>query len=372
MSTAGFAFFEIAGVPRQRGRAYGEGLRGLIGERDRRWRHEIETNAKTPANAFIEEFLQQTDFLPAIDRWTPDLHEEVRGIAEGSGLPYPAILAAQFMDEEWWFQRQGHAHCSSFGVAAAAGRPTLIGQTMDLPTWMDGFQTLLLIRGARPGLDAYVVTAAGMIALMGVNSRGLGVSVNTLLQLNQAADGLPVAFVTRHLIQTAGLDEAVRFLQGVRHASGQNYVIGDPVRVRDFECGVDQVVEHGGDRARGRVWHTNHPLVNGNLRPDRHEPWWEQKAMDSGTRLAALERRLAGSAPFSVEQAKSMLASRDHGEFPVSQEVADGEDGITFAGMVAELGPDPRLSVAPGAPSRHPFAIFDFRNGFAATGCAAE
>ena len=231
---------------------------------------------------------------------------------------------------------------------------------MDLPSWMDGFQTLLLIRNAKPGLDAYVVTAAGMIALMGINSRGLGVSVNTLLQLKHAVDGLPVAFVTRHLIETATLPDAVRFVQGIRHASGQNYVIGDGREVHDFECGADVVTEHEGDR--GRVWHTNHPLVNDNLRPDRTEPWWEHKSQDSGTRLAALERRMAGGAPFSADQAKAMLASRDHHEFPVSQEVSEGSDGCTFAAMVAELGPEPRLSVAAGAPSQHPFTAFDFGN----------
>jgi isopenicillin-N N-acyltransferase like protein len=368
MPSSRLAFLEIAGTPRQRGRAYGEGLRKLIGERDRRWRHEIETQGKIAADAFIESFLQQTNFLPAIDRWTPDLHEEVRGIAEGSGLAYRAVLAAQFMDEEWWFQRQSHAHCSSFGVART-GEPTLVGQTMDLPSWMDGFQTLLLIRNAKPGLDSYVVTAAGMISLTGMNSRGFAISVNTLLQLKHAVDGLPVAFITRHLIETAAVDQAVQFLQEVRHASGQNYVIGDGTQVRDFECGGDVVAEHKGDD--GRVWHTNHPLVNGNLRPDRTEPWWAHKLQDSSTRLAALERRLADGSPFSVEHAKAMLASRDHGEFPVSQEVREGSDGCTFAAMVAELGRKPRLSVAPGAPSQHPFAVFEFA-GQAAASRAAE
>jgi hypothetical protein len=58
-----------------------------------------------------------------------------------------------------------------------------------------------------------------------------------------------------------------------------------------------------------------------------------------------------------------MLTSRDHAEFPVSQEVTADSDGYTFAAMVAELGPAPRLSVAAGAPSQHPFAVFDFAAG---------
>jgi len=359
MTSARFAVLEISGAPRQRGRAYGEGLRALIAERDRSWRQQLETRTKISAADFIEDFLQRTNFVPAIDRWTPDLHEEVKGIAEGSGLDYRSILAAQFMDEEWWFLRQFRNHCSSFGTAATVGQPALVGQTMDLPNWMDGFQTLLLIRGERPGPDAYVVTAAGMIALMGMNSSGLGVSVNTLMQLSSSSDGLPVAFVTRRLIETTELAAAADFLHQIRHASGQNYVLGDATGLRDFECSAGQIAEHR-SAADGRIWHTNHPLVNADLRQDLTESWWARQAEDSGCRLDALARRLSDGRPVTADGAAAMLSSRHHREFPVSQEVADADDGFTFAAMIAELGAKPRLRVAPGAPSRHPFANYDF------------
>ncbi|MFM9843033.1 MAG: C45 family autoproteolytic acyltransferase/hydrolase [Dongiaceae bacterium] len=371
MMSSPIALLEIGGTPRQRGRAHGEGLRPLVTERDRAWRREIETRTRISADDFIEDFLQRTNFIPAIERWTPDLHEEVKGIAEGSGLGYRSILAAQFMDEEWWFQRQYRNHCSSFGAAARDGHPTLVGQTMDLPNWMDGFQTLLLIRGAQPGLDAYVVTAAGMIALTGVNSRGLGVSVNTLMQLNSSADGLPVAFVTRRLIETPALGDAVSFLGEARHASGQNYILGDATGVRDFECSAGRIAEHRG-AAEGRIWHTNHPLANRDLRTDLTESWWERQARDSSCRLETLARRLEGGSTFTADKAAAMLSSRDHPEFPVSQEITDADDGFTFAAMIAELGPQPALRVAPGAPSRHPFAAFDFAAGLQGIPQAAE
>ena len=371
MNSSRFAVLEISGTPRQRGRAYGEGLRPLIAERDRSWRRAIETRTKISADDFIEDFLQRTNFTPAIERWTPDLHEEVKGIAEGSGLSYRAILAAQFMDEEWWFQRQYRNHCSSFGAAARDGHPALVGQTMDLPNWMDGFQTLLLIRGARPGLDAYVVTAAGMIALMGMNSRGLGVSVNTLMQLNSSADGLPVAFITRRLIETQAVDEAVGFLQEASHASGQNYILADGTVIRDFESSAGRTVEVKA-APDGRIWHTNHPLANRDLRTDLTESWWERQARDSGCRLDALAHRLQGGPALTADKAAAMLSSRDHPEFPVSQEITDADDGFTFAAMIAELGPKPQLLIAPGAPSRYPFAAFDFAAGLQGIPQAAE
>ena len=67
-----------------------------------------------------------------------------------------------------------------------------------------------------------------------------------------------------------------------------------------------------------------------------------------------------------------MLTSRDHPEFPVSQEITDADDGFTFAAMIAELGPKPQLLIAPGAPSRYPFAAFDFDAGLRGVAEAAE
>ena len=365
MTTAAFNVLEIGGTPRQRGRAHGEGLRAAIAERDRRWRQQIEVACKMPAADFIERFLAETRFTSAIGRWTPDLLEEVRGIAEGSGLAYDAVLAAQFMDEEWWFQQglaaSGNHHCSSF--AARRGGGTLMGQTMDLPTWMDGSQTLLLIRDAAPETDAFVVTSAGMIGLMGINSRGVGISVNTLLQLQHATDGLPVAFVTRGLLTQPDFAAAARFVRSIRHASGQNYVLADPSRVATFECSAGAAVE----QAQGpRVWHTNHPLANRDVKPDPANGGWLNQLRNSEARYVALERRLAPAAEVTRGLAQDALSSCDDADHPVSRAIVTGKNDspggfFTFAAMIAELADDPVVWAAPGAPSVTAFAPYQFR-----------
>lgn len=368
--TNGLQVLEIGGLPRERGRAHGEGLRALIGERDRMWRAEIEAATAMSSDDFIEVFLQQTRFLPAIERWTPGLLEEVRGIAEGSGLAYAAVLAAQFMDEEWWFieslRRQSRAphHCSSLGVKSA-GRSTLIGQTMDLPTWMDGFQALLLIRDAAPAseagrTDAYVVTVAGMIGLMGMNSRGLGVCVNTLLQLSHAPDGLPVAFVSRGLLERPNIPAASNFIRAVRHASGQNYILGDPADLIDFECSASQATPFAPDSASARVWHANHPLANGDCQIMPTGPVWDAAARNSAGRYDALERRLARPGAIDRPAIEAILSSREDPVSPIARDSAidKGRPGgfFTFAAMICELSADPILHVTAGPPGEPPDA----------------
>ena len=132
-------------------------------------------------------------------------------------------------------------------VAAGEGRGPLLAQNMDLPEVMDGGQTVL--RSTAPdGGQTVVLTAAGMIGLTGCNSDGLGVCVNTLSMLNHSADGLPVAFVLRGLLERRTLAGAEAFLRAVPHASGQHYAIGSGDDVAGFECSAGGVVASDGGR----------------------------------------------------------------------------------------------------------------------------
>jgi predicted choloylglycine hydrolase len=365
------AVAEIGGSPRERGRQHGRQLKALVRERDRRWRAEIESFLAMSSDRFIGRFLAETRFLPAIERHAPDLLEEVRGIAEGAELPYDAVLAAQFMDEEWWYslrlKRQSADetphHCSAL-ASLRPGGGALLAQNMDLARWSDGFQTLLLIRDAAPGIDAVVLTMAGMIGLCGVNSAGLGLTVNTLGDLNGARDGLPVAFVSRGLLKQSRFDGAAGFLRQVRHASGQNYILSDGRQIGDFECSTDHAVACApAGAAPGCVWHTNHALAN----PDRCPPSASEAAgrahHNTRQRMSALDRRLRGrEGPLDQAAVRDALASRDDPDNPISAttENADRRNSgfFTFASVMWDIGPEILARVAPGAPPEAEYQAF--------------
>jgi len=361
---ATLAVAEISGSPRERGRQHGRQLKALVRERDRRWRTEIESFLSIPSDRFIGELLAETRFVAAIERHAPDLLDEVRGIAEGAGLSYDAVLAAQFMDEEWWYsaglkqRRSGEIahHCSGL-ASLKPGGGALLAQNMDLARWTDGLQTLLLIREVAPGLDAYVLTMAGMIGLCGVNSAGLGLTVNTLGDLASATDGLPVAFVSRSLLAQSSYDAAARFLGRVRHASGQNYILSDGREIGDFECSTDHASAFlPAGAAPGCVWHTNHALANRDLAPPSKSEAAERSHRSTRQRMSALDRRLKGrSGPFDQTVAREALGSQDDPESPISvtAENADRRKSgfFTFASVIWEIGSEITALVAPGAPS---------------------
>lgn len=371
MAMSTLAFAEIGGSARERGRQHGQQLKALVRERDRRWRAEIESFLSMPSDRFIDQFLAETKFVAAVERHAPELLDEVRGIAEGADLPYDAVLAAQFMDEEWWFsvglkRRQAGQephHCSGLASLKPDGG-ALVAQNMDLARWSDGLQALLLIRDIAPGVDAYVLTMAGMIGLCGVNSAGLGLTVNTLGDLAGATDGLPVAFITRTLLAHSNYDEASRFLRQVRHASGQNYILSDGRQLGDFECSTDHAVAFTPEGAGpGCVWHTNHALANRNYAPASASDAAERSQRNTRQRMSALDRRLKGrTAPFDQATTRETLASRDDPDNPISitTENADRRQSgfFTFASVMWDIGPEITALVAPGAPSEFAYQSF--------------
>ena len=343
MAVAPDLVVDVSGSGRERGRAHGEILRGRITSALERWDADVATRLGIPAADHVAGLLAATRFLPAIEAATPDLLEEVRGIAEGAAVSFERILAYNLMDEEWWYsQAAGGQHaCSLVAVAGGEGRPAILAQNMDLPEVMDGGQTIL--RATRPdGGTAVVLTAAGMIGLTGCNSDGVGVCVNTLSMLNHSADGLPVAFAMRGVLEQESLSGAEAFLRAVPHASGQNYAVGSGEEVAGLECSAGgAVASNGGTR---RFWHTNHPLASRDIDPAADEP---DGTADSRARLARLAETSPGVG--SIGDCQELLADK---RAPLCVVPEADHDWLTFGSIAMELGSPPDVRIALGPPDR--------------------
>ena len=342
MAVTSQAIVECRGDGRERGRAHGEALRERIGGLLERWDAGVAARLGRPPQTLVSALVETTGFVAAIERHTPDLLAEVRGIAEGAGVAFDRVLALNLMDEEWWFTAPAEPRdaCTLIAVGPAEGRPTVLAQNMDLPEHMDGAQALLRYDdGAGDG--GAVLTAAGMIGLTGVSSAGLGVCVNTLAMLNHSRDGLPVAFVMRGALGQGSVAGAADFLARVPHASGQHYALADSAGVAGYECSAAGAVRS--DSARGRFCHTNHPLASADLDPAVPAEGRE----DSHVRLAAIES-VADNVATGAD-CERVLADR---EAPLCVVPEPGKPWITFGSIWAELGDAPRVRIAPGPPDR--------------------
>ena len=372
MKTADIPVIELTGTPRERGRVYGEVARPLIAKMVASWRKGLGTHHQCvepiDTDGYLSELLSQNNYLSAIKQWAPDLLEEVKGIAEGSGQTFENILGLQLIDEEWVFGlRRKFAKpttkCTAFGVPNQANGVSYAGQNMDIPSWVDGHQVLLRIMPTDTSPEALIFSIAGNIGgLNGLNAKGLGITCNTLPQLNYSIDGLPVAFIVRTILAQQSIDEAEQFLHSIKHASGQNYILSSPGDMRCFECCGTSVVRYAPEKYQGRVFHSNHPLVNQDecdiLPPEK------RRSKNSIARFNSICGRLGDIATsLTLDDIKAALSAHDDPENPVSRNTKDDGNpiGFTAGSSIYELGSIPRLHLAAGPPCETAFELFEFK-----------
>jgi hypothetical protein len=335
---------------------------------------DIGTSRRARPEIIIDEFLEETYFLPAIKKWTPDLLDEVKGISEASGVTYKTIFAFQLWDEYWWYSRNKAAgfpiperqHCTIGGVFNQKGLPSILGTNMDLPGWTDGFGVILDIRYPKSSLRSHIFTAAGYLGACGLNNRAVGQSANTVLQLNCHPGGLPCVYIIRGILEKTDFTNAVRFLHEVRHASGQNYFIGGPDEVASFECSANKVSRYIPYPGANVVYHTNHPLVNDD-RGDyeaiskKSSNIEERTPSNSEIRLQAMEKRLKNSKGLiTVDTFKDALASQDDPANSVCHMKPEKGKGNGQRCLIYEFSEPPVLHFAPGPSCTTKFKIFTF------------
>ncbi len=351
----------LTGSGYELGLQHGKKLKEEVDRVVKAWKKNTEIQLGRDANTILEEFMAYQHFDEAIKKWTPELYEEIRGIAEGSGQRFQDILVLNLLDEFWVYLVSKNHHCSGMGVPAQNGKPGYISQNMDLEEYTDPFQTLIRLTRTKDRPEQLILTYPGLIALNGLNENGVGVCVNTLMQLKAAATGLPVAFVVRRIIGSTDKKELLDFIQKVPHASGQNYLIGIRGEVFDFEASANKVVRFNPKNANGSVYHTNHPIVNDDIKPgfEKFDPTLVADARpvktNSFLRLDAVEKRMIADAAIDNEAMKEALRSKDDIRNPVCSTNNYNGRGFTFASVVMTFSKQPYLEITAGPPDESEF-----------------
>lgn len=357
----------LEGKPYERGLQHGKALKADIHALVDLWKADIERKYKIEGNVFIKKFLVYTDFPTAIKRWTPELLDEVRGIADGAGLDYDTVFAFQLVDEMWVLGAEmlgsGHDttndHCTTIGSRKSLYGPSMVSQTLDIPTFYHGFQILLHIKEPESGLQTMLFTFPGFIAANGLNSSSVAVVVNAVQQLEHSCDGLPVAFVIRGILQKKTYKEAVKFIHTIKFGAPQNYMIGDPEDVGSFECSANHVEEFYPYLGALFTYHTNHPLKNKHFSPELRDDF-ESRNIDPQEytfkcqRFEALQKILKNNdVEISIEKLKDLFSDRKTGI----------NNRSTFGATIMVLSESPELLISPGRPDEEPFQTYRF-DGF--------
>ncbi len=314
---------KLRGAPRERGRAHGEAARGMIQSIVAEHFAFLEYSAAHILGAALSraQILQVSDqYVPACERFAPDLVDEVRGIAEGSNVSFREVFSlntfidlADMMRPETannYFQwvvgsNQSTRGCTSFGAMPPATREgnVYLGQTFDTKAVFEPFVCALEIDATfdvprisemRGTSRVVVATFAGMVGCAGINDAGVGVVINHL-HTRDARPGVPFTFAVRKMLQAQNADDALNILARSEPASAIHYLVGDENILRGAETSATKF-ETLEPRA-GILSHANHCEANA-LREIEIEP--SAYSLCRGTRANEMLTARVGNIDASV------------------------------------------------------------------------
>ncbi len=337
----------LSGTPYENGFQHGKIMKNRIIELVGLWKKEIEVNYQMPADEFIKMFLDSTDYIPAIQKWTPDLLEEIQGISAGSGIDFNTIFAFQLIDEIWTNARLINIphHCTSVGINnyKKDGSSNYIAQNIDITPFYHGFEILLDIKDKNSDSRKLVTTFAGYIGANGLN-KNIGITENTLSDLKSSLNGLPVCCVARGVLEKTSFDEAVNFIKTIKHASGQNYILGSKHDILSLECASDLVTEYWPDSTKNFTFHANRPLTNTSYQP---------------ANLIAL---YGGFSDDRLESMKNIILYNEHINLVTIKNALSAKpvcNSNTFVSTIMEFGNDySELMISPGKPDSTEYLVF--------------
>ena len=223
----GSKVLHLKGTPRAMGRQHGVLLRDdiralvryLFDVKAKEFKPEL-LGIKLPLDAkrlILTIARNQRRFVPA------RFHEELEGIAEGSGVAVEEIIAANFIPEMF--------HCSGFALSGSATKSGELyhGRILDYGCdWK--LQDHAVIVVAQPeGLIPFVnVTYAGFVgSVTGMNARNISIGEMGGGGLGHW-DGVPMAFLVRMALEEADdLDEAVATFRDHPRTCQYFYVLAD-------------------------------------------------------------------------------------------------------------------------------------------------
>jgi isopenicillin-N N-acyltransferase-like protein len=296
---------EISGPDaRDRGRQYGEAARTLI---ERSLAFYAESVPRATGLSWTEVLERAPHWVPVIEPHAPELLDEVRGIAEGSGRTFAEILAlnsrgeltrgnpfaGEQRDDEGDDERDDG--CTSFAILPQANPLGHVwsGQNWDL--WAGVADTIVLLRISRPGRPTVIGhVEAGQLARHGANSAGLSLNANGLGAGFGRGLAVPGTFVRRMVLDSWDLYDALQVVFGVRQSLSSNLLLTH----RDgFAIDVETTPGRHGWMypTDGLLVHGNHfqafvpPQINDTYRPFSPDSLYRVPRVEEGLQQVRLD-----------------------------------------------------------------------------------
>ena len=261
----------------------------------------------------------------------PELTDELKGIAEGSGLSAEHIVVLNNYTDFRDIQLPDEG-CSAVFVNQDSG--PIAGQTWDMHGSAKNYVCCLKVPVAESDASSVLFTLVGCVGMMGYSPFGTMVGVNNI-NTNGATAGTIWPAVVRNTLCFRTHEEMARHLTTAQVTSGHNYLIASEQQAEMWEVmpGLSERVDFLSTAEEGYLFHTNHCLGEQTI---LREHTISQNST-SHTRYELLEHKLVHVRTF--EDVYELL--NDHENYPrsiCSNYQANSQDpSITCGGAVGHL-----------------------------------
>jgi isopenicillin-N N-acyltransferase-like protein len=267
---APFPLIDLSGSPRERGRTHGQAAADRLRRGVKMYSESLLKNGVD----WKELEHRAERLVPQVETFDPAYLEEMRGIAEGAGEPFAAVMLMNARTEMVAASRKQHVEkhfpdgCTAALVLpeASADGNLLHGQNWD---WRaECAETGVVLRIRRDdGPDILTFTEAGGLARSGLNSAGIGLTANALEcdRDYQRGPGVPLPFVRRKVLESAHLAQAVHTIVATPKLGSNHMAVSQATghgagEAFGFECAPDETFWLAPDR--GLYVHANHWIAD--------------------------------------------------------------------------------------------------------------
>lgn len=211
--------------------------------------------------------------LPVLEAFDAALHQELLGIAEGSGLsPARLVVLNHYTDLKdldpttvlGGAPRGPDPDRDDECSAIVAGTPegAILGQTWDMHGSAAPFVVMLHVPAWEGRPAAWVLSITGCLGMAGMNAAGVGVTINNL-KSGDARVGIVWPALVRRALAEGSAEGARDVVVGAPLGSGHHYLVADARRAYGIETSgqlVEVWRELDVSKSGGAFHHENHCL----------------------------------------------------------------------------------------------------------------
>jgi len=204
-----YPVIRVQGTPYECGKQYGQQAKPLIKQNVEYyldfWRKNQEMGKPD-----VKDYAQ--GLITSVEKLDASLLDEMQGVSDGSGIPLDWIIAMNGRYElSWALPASSKGGCTSVAVLpeASINGETLVAQNWDYRIGLR--DTCVFLEVQQDGKPALVThTEAGILGHKGMNSVGLGLTVNALISdQDKALGSVPFLLVCRKMLESWTLNEAM-------------------------------------------------------------------------------------------------------------------------------------------------------------------